>query len=86
MQASFTRHSTTPMPRYGNLSGESGVRAYETKADSITLTFINGERYVYTHARPGRAAVDHMKALAQAGKGLSTFVSQHVREAYERKL
>jgi hypothetical protein len=27
-----------------------------------------------------------MKALAQAGRGLSTFVSQHVRDNYERKL
>ncbi len=74
------------MPRYRNLSGHSGVQSYETTADSITLRFVNGERYVYTHARPGRAAVDRMKALAQAGEGLATFVSQHVREAYERKL
>ncbi|MCK9686556.1 hypothetical protein LPC04_12640 [Comamonadaceae bacterium BS-T2-15] len=74
------------MPRYGNLSGDSGVVSYETTRDSITLTFVNGDRYVYTHARPGRAAVDRMKALAKAGRGLSTFVSQQVRENYERKL
>jgi hypothetical protein len=74
------------MPRYRNLSGESGVRSYETTADSITLTFVNGDRYRYSHVRPGRDTVDRMKALAQAGRGLSTFVAQHVRDDYERKL
>jgi hypothetical protein len=74
------------MPRYSNLSGESGVVSYETTADSITLTFVNGVRYLYTHVRPGRAAVDRMKALAEAGCGLSSYVSQHVRDNYERKL
>ena len=74
------------MPHYRNLSGHSGVVSYETTADSITLTFVNGDRYLYTAARPGRAAVDRMKTLAKAGRGLSTFVSQRVREAYERKV
>ena len=74
------------MPRYARLSGDAGVVSYESTRDSITLTFVNGDRYLYTHARPGRAAVERMKALAEAGRGLSTFVSQHVREAYERKL
>jgi hypothetical protein len=74
------------MPRYRNLNGNSGVVSYTTAEDSITLMFRNGDRYLYSHARPGRAAVDRMKTLAKAGRGLSTFVSQHVREAYERKL
>ena len=73
------------MPRYRNLSGDSGVVAYETTSDSITLTFINGERYLYGAQRPGRAEVDQMKMLATLGRGLSTFVSQHVRDRYERK-
>ena len=74
------------MPRYRNLDGRSGVLAYATTADSITLTFVDGKRYVYGAQRPGRAIVDHMKSLAQAGRGLSTYVSQHVRDNYERKL
>jgi hypothetical protein len=76
----------TAMPRYKNLSGHSGVIAFEITPDSITLTFVNGDRYVYTAARPGRAAVDRMTALAKAGRGLSTFVSQHVRDNYDEKL
>ena len=74
------------MPRYANLDGHSGVVAWRTTPDSITLTFVNGDRYVYGAQRPGRAAVDRMKALAKAGRGLSTFVSQHVRDAYERRI
>ena len=74
------------MPRYKNLSGHSGVVAYETTTDSITLTFTDGGRYVYTSVSVGRAALDRMVALAKAGRGLSTFVSQNVRENYERKL
>ena len=74
------------MPRYRNLSRRSGVVAFETTDDSIILTFVNGERYAYSARRPGRAAVDHMKALALAGRGLGTYVSQRVRDNYERKL
>ncbi len=74
------------MPRYRNLSRHSGVVAFETTDDSITLTFVTGERYAYSARRPGRAVVEHMKTLAQAGRGLSTYVSQHVRDNYERKL
>ena len=74
------------MTRYRNLSGDSGILAYETSADAITLTFVGGARYRYSDVRPGRATVDRMKALAQAGRGLSTFVSQHVRDNYERKI
>jgi hypothetical protein len=74
------------MPRYRNLSGHSGVASYETTSDSITLTFVNGERYVYTVASTGASAINRMKALANAGRGLSTFVSRDVRDAYDRKL
>lgn len=74
------------MPRYRNLSRHSGVVAYETTEDAITLTFVNGERYAYSTRRPGRAVVEHMKTLARAGRGLSTYVSQQVRDNYDRKL
>ena len=74
------------MPRYANLHGDSGVVSFETTHDSITLRFVNGERYLYTYAHPGRAAVEQMKKLAKDGAGLSAFVAQHVRENYARKL
>ena len=74
------------MPRYRNLDGHSGVLRFETTPDSITLTFVDGDRYVYMYARLGREDVDRMKALAQVGRGLSTYVARYVRDRYERKL
>jgi hypothetical protein len=74
------------MPRYQNLNGHSGVRAYQIRPEAIDLTFVNGDRYRYSYLRPGRTQVEQMKTLAKIGEGLSTFVSQHVRDNYERKL
>ena len=41
------------MPRYRNLSGQSGVVAYDTAPDSITLTFVNGDRVPATMLKDG---------------------------------
>lgn len=71
--------------RYGNLSENSGVIAYEMTDDSITIQFVDGTVYIYNYQRPGRKHVEEMKRLARSGKGLSTYISQHVRENYVRK-
>lgn len=73
------------MHRYRNLSGHSGVVAYEIGRDFIAVRFAGGDTYRYTHAKPGRTQVEAMKALALAGRGLSTYISRHVREAYESR-
>ena len=74
------------MKPYANIHGRSGVVAYSTTPTSIIVRFASGERYEYSNTKPGRAIVARMKALAAAGHGLSTFISQHVRENYSRKL
>lgn len=74
------------MRPYANRSGDSGVVAYETSPASITLRFGTGGEYLYDYTRPGAAKVEKMKALAAAGRGLSTFVSQHVGDGYARKV
>ncbi len=74
------------MQRYNNLSGESGVLAYEIGKDAITLEFAGGERYLYTGRSAGTENIAKMQELARAGRGLSTFVSQHIRTRYARKL
>jgi hypothetical protein len=74
------------MRPYRNLSGHSGVTAYEIGRDSITLCFVDGATYRYTVRSAGAAHIAAMKTLAAAGRGLSTFVSQHVRDRYERRL
>jgi hypothetical protein len=72
--------------RYDNRSGESGVVAYEFGAGRITVQFIDGSVYLYDAERPGAEAVAEMQRLAQAGQGLSTYISRRVRDCYAKKL
>lgn len=74
------------MHRYRNTSGESGVVAYDIDRDSITIQFAGGERYLYTERSTGAEDIARMQELAREGRGLSTFVSQHIRSRYARKL
>lgn len=74
------------MQRYKNLDGGSGVTAYESSAEAIVVQFSNGSVYEYDYASAGRRNINRMKALAEAGKGLSTFISRNVHDAYARRL
>ena len=74
------------MERYGNLSGDSGVTAYELRADGIVVEFSNGSAYLYTDASAGKQRIAEMKRRAHAGRGLSTYISQVVRDGYARQL
>lgn len=70
---------------YKNLSGNSGVVAYELGEEFIKVRFRHEPQvYVYDNKRPGRDHVRKMKKLAADGQGLSTYISQHVRENYAR--
>lgn len=64
------------MQTYGNLAGNSGVRAFEVLRDGIRVRFANGATYLYDHRVPGREHVDEMKRLAVKGRGLSTYIAQ----------
>jgi hypothetical protein len=74
------------MPRYKNVNGSSGVRAYQIGDDHIIVQFVDGERYLYSYRMPGKRFVERMKKLAATGKGLSTYISQNVKNRYEKKL
>ncbi|GAA3768039.1 hypothetical protein GCM10022270_31040 [Terriglobus aquaticus] len=65
---------------------ETGVRAFALLPDAIALRFSDGSVYLYTHDRPGAAHVRAMRERAMAGRGLSTYVSQHVQQRYAGKL
>jgi len=65
------------MELYKNLSGDSGVKAFEIGPDYIRVQFHDGVLYLYTYQSAGRDSVDQMKQLAKAGKGLCTFLNQH---------
>lgn len=71
--------------RYHNLTGASGVLAYDAGRDYIRVKFIDGQVYRYDHERPGRAKVARMKRLAESGRGLSTYISQVVRGEFAGK-
>ena len=74
------------MQAYANLGGDSGVSAYEIGPTSIKVRFTTGATYLYNHAAPGKAAVDGMKALAQAGRGLNAYITRHVGKNFASKL
>ena len=74
------------MERYKNRSNESGVVAYKIGRGSITVEFLGGETYLYTDKSAGADNITQMKQLAQDGAGLSTFISQHVHNAFAQKL
>jgi hypothetical protein len=74
------------MKRYRNLDGNSGVTAYECGDGFIRVRFVNGDIYEYTDKTTGREHIANMQELAQAGQGLSTYVSRFVHDDYARKL
>jgi hypothetical protein len=72
------------MTPYRNLGGKSGIVRYELAADSISVEFKNGWKYLYDYARAGAANVDQMKTLAEKGQGLSTFIDK-INPPYSKK-
>ena len=73
------------MERYKNLSGRSGVVAFEASADAIAVKFIDGGVYVDTYAEPGKQHVEAMKALAFKGRGLATYINRFVRDRFAER-
>ncbi|SJZ62771.1 hypothetical protein [Sediminibacterium ginsengisoli] len=73
------------MTQYKNLSGTSGILAYEIGTDSITVQFKSGQYYLYNTSSTSAFNIERMKQLAVAGSGLSTFISTTVKDGYHRK-
>ena len=65
------------MQPYLNSRGDSGVVEFKNQPDFIIIRFRRGELYVYESEKIGRHHVEQMKRLEVAGKGLSTYISQH---------
>lgn len=64
------------MEKYSNRSGQSGIVSYQISDDYITIQFMAGKSrlYLYSYSSAGRAAVETMKELARAGKGLHSYI------------
>jgi len=74
------------MQAYKNLSGTSGVVAFQIGDHHIDIEFAGRKRYRYDYTKPGEKEVETMKTLAKSGKGLATFISQNVGERFAAKL
>lgn len=74
------------MTPYKNLSGSSGIAAFAITARAIHVRFKGGStpNYLYDYVSTGQADVEAMKALARTGRGLSTYIAQHVQDRYAR--
>lgn len=70
------------MKHYADDGHETGVQAYEAGADYIRVRFTNGAQYLYDERSAGAEHVREMKKRAAKGAGLSTYISQHVRDRY----
>lgn len=70
------------MQPYANKSGNSGVVAFTIGSDFIVVAFTGGALYTYDYATAGKKHVEAMKTLARDGRGLSTYISQHVHDRY----
>ena len=75
------------MTPYKNLNGNSNVEAYDVEGDSITVRFMSGRyrHYLYSSQRPGEHVVNQMKALAEQGHGLNSYISTTVKSNFDRK-
>lgn len=73
------------MELYKNISGNSGVIAYEIGPDYIRIKFQDGKIYNYDYLVPGKTHVEEMKNRAIKGRGLTTYINKFVRENYSGK-
>lgn len=74
------------MQHYKDLGGDSGISAYETGPDSITVQFKDGSTYLYNYASAGSSAIETMKQLAASGDGLNAYINRSVKKGYASKL
>lgn len=71
------------MIKYQDVSGRSGVEAYNYGSDFIEIKFKSGRTYKYTYRSSGVANVDTMKRLAVHGEDLNTYINKNVRANFE---
>ena len=72
------------MTRYLNLGGNSNIASYSFGATSITVQFRTGRPYTYSYESAGQHNVEHMKILADSGRGLNSFIMRNVKYQYVR--
>jgi len=84
-ETSDTGIRTYKLTPYARHHGNSGVVAYAIGSDYIVVQFKSGDAYLYTAKSTGREQIEEMKRSADAGQGLSAYISRH-QDRYERTL
>ncbi len=74
------------MESYANVSGQSGIVAYQIGTDCITVQFKSGRHvlYLYSYSSAGNTAIETMKKLAQNGQGLHSYISTNCPDYVSR--
>jgi len=74
------------MHLYKNLSKDSTVTRYHIAKDALTIRFTDDSVYIYSNQSATPVAISKMKILAEAGKGLGTFITANLKDRYSRKV
>ncbi|HEX9980376.1 MAG TPA: hypothetical protein VGB50_07410 [Flavobacterium sp.] len=74
------------MKTYKNKSGGSGIKGYENLSDGIRVEFTDGSLYLYNYATNGQRKIEDMKALAENGIGLTTYINKNIRDNFAEKI
>lgn len=71
------------MKAYKNISGNSGVLAYDIGKTFVRVKFTGGHIYTYSYKSAGKKYIEEMKLLAEKGEGLAGFISKYIKDQYE---
>lgn len=71
---------------YRSASAHSGITDFALLPNAIIVLFRDGSAYLYTDSIPGKQHIRNMRVLALAGRGLTTYINQHVRSRYAESL
>ena len=71
------------MKKYANRWGHSHVEWYGIAPDRIEVISVNRHRFVYTNESVGQGKVASMKALAESGVGIYTFIMKSINKDYD---
>ena len=75
------------MKPYQNLTGKSGIVAYDYDDTSIRVQFHDGKTYEYTMAQIGGANLEMLKRCADAGEGLNAAINKNpaIKNGFSRR-
>ncbi len=74
------------MIAYKNVSGDSKVARYHAAKDALTVRFTDHSVYLYTNQSVSPEEIAKMKSLAEAGKGLGTYIAANAKDRWARKV